>query len=70
MSFTQFKLHKSIETGIEALGYAAPTPIQLQSMPAILQGKDVMVLAHEAVCPAELVGVVGVVAVVVVVAAQ
>ncbi len=46
MSFTQFKLHKSIETGIEALGYAAPTPIQLQSMPAILQGKDVMGLAQ------------------------
>jgi ATP-dependent RNA helicase RhlE len=42
MSFKQFNLNTQIETGIEALGYTAPTPIQLQSMPAILQGKDVM----------------------------
>ena len=46
MSFRQFNLHTQIETGIEALGYTAPTPIQLQSMPAILQGKDVMGLAQ------------------------
>jgi len=46
MSFSQFKLHTQIEKGIEALGYTAPTPIQLQSMPAILQGKDVMGLAQ------------------------
>jgi len=46
MSFTQFNLHTQIEKGIEALGYTAPTPIQLQSMPAILQGKDVMGLAQ------------------------
>jgi superfamily II DNA/RNA helicase len=46
MSFKQFKLHEQIEKGIEALGYAAPTPIQLQSMPAVLAGKDVMGLAQ------------------------
>jgi len=46
MSFKQFNLHEQIETGIAALGYTAPTPIQLQSMPAILQGKDVMGLAQ------------------------
>jgi ATP-dependent RNA helicase RhlE len=46
MSFKQFNLHAQIETGIETLGYTAPTPIQLQSMPAILQGKDVMGLAQ------------------------
>ena len=46
MSFKQFNLDTQIEKGIEALGYTAPTPIQLQSMPAILQGKDVMGLAQ------------------------
>ncbi|MBU4371032.1 MAG: DEAD/DEAH box helicase [Proteobacteria bacterium] len=46
MSFKQFNLHTQIEKGIEALGYTAPTPIQLQSMPAILQGKDVMGMAQ------------------------
>ena len=46
MSFKQFNLHTQIEKGIEALGYTAPTPIQLQSIPAILQGKDVMGMAQ------------------------
>lgn len=46
MSFKQFHFYPQIEKGIEALGYTAPTPIQLQSMPAILQGKDVMGLAQ------------------------
>ena len=46
MSFKQFNLHTQIETGIDALRYTAPTPIQLQSIPAILQGKDVMGMAQ------------------------
>jgi ATP-dependent RNA helicase RhlE len=46
MSFKQFNLHPQIEMGIEALRYTAPTPIQLQSIPAILQGKDVMGMAQ------------------------
>src|SRR4030042_1372881 len=46
MSFRHCNPHTQIETGIEVLGYTAPTPIQLQSMPAILQGKDVMGLAQ------------------------
>ena len=46
MSFKQFNLNMQIEKGIEALGYTAPTPIQLQSIPAILQGKDVMGMAQ------------------------
>jgi ATP-dependent RNA helicase RhlE len=46
MSFKQFNLHTQIETGIEALRYTAPTPIQLQAMPAVLQGKDVMGMAQ------------------------
>ncbi len=46
MSFKQFNLHPQIETGIDALRYTAPTPIQIQSIPAILQGKDVMGMAQ------------------------
>jgi ATP-dependent RNA helicase RhlE len=46
MSFKQFNLNTQIETGIEALGYTAPTPIQLKAMPAVLQGKDVMGMAQ------------------------
>jgi ATP-dependent RNA helicase RhlE len=46
MSFKQFNLHAQIETGIQALGYRLPTPIQLQAMPAVLAGKDVMGLAQ------------------------
>ncbi|ABC78726.1 DEAD/DEAH box helicase [Syntrophus aciditrophicus] len=46
MSFTQFNLHPQINAGIEALGYKTPTPIQMQSIPAIIQGRDVMGLAQ------------------------
>lgn len=46
MSFKQFNLHPQIEAGIQALGYTTPTPIQLQSIPAILEGRDVMGLAQ------------------------
>lgn len=46
MSFKQFNLHPKIEAGIQALGYTTPTPIQLQSIPAILRGRDVMGLAQ------------------------
>jgi ATP-dependent RNA helicase RhlE len=46
MSFNQFNLHPQIEAGIQALGYSTPTPIQLQSIPAVIQGRDVMGLAQ------------------------
>ncbi len=46
MSFTQFYFNPQIEAGIQALGYTTPTPIQMQSIPAILQGRDVMGLAQ------------------------
>jgi len=46
MSFKEFNLHPQIEAGILALGYSTPTPIQLESIPAILQGRDVMGLAQ------------------------
>jgi len=46
MSFEKFNFHSKIITGVQALGYTAPTPIQAQSIPPILNGSDVMGLAQ------------------------
>jgi ATP-dependent RNA helicase RhlE len=46
MSFSSFKLHPKIAAGVEALGYKTPTPIQIQAIPPVLAGKDVMGLAQ------------------------
>ena len=42
MNFKSFNLHPHIESGIRVLGYTAPTPIQIQAIPPILQNRDVM----------------------------
>ncbi len=46
MSFDQFNLHPSIMAGVRALGYIEPTPIQLKSIPPIMQGHDLIGLAQ------------------------
>ncbi len=46
MNFKSFQLDPCIESGINTLGYTVPTPIQLQSIPSILQGRDLMGLAQ------------------------
>ncbi len=46
MSFSVFKLHPTIAAGVQALGYKTPTPIQVQAIPPVLAGKDVMGLAQ------------------------
>ncbi len=46
MGFNSFKLHPQIMTGVKALGYTIPTPIQIQAIPPVLEGKDVMGLAQ------------------------
>jgi len=46
MSFNSFNLHPHIESGIIALGYIAPTPIQLKAIPLILQNRDVQGMAQ------------------------
>jgi ATP-dependent RNA helicase RhlE len=46
VSFESFHLHPHIESGIKAFGYKAPTSIQEQSIPYILQGRDLMGLAQ------------------------
>jgi ATP-dependent RNA helicase RhlE len=45
MSFNSFKLHPKIAAGVKAAGYETPTPIQVQAIPPVLAGKDVMGLA-------------------------
>tara|TARA_R110002153_G_scaffold61065_1_gene164829 strand:- start:4777 stop:6009 length:1233 start_codon:yes stop_codon:yes gene_type:complete len=42
MNFSSLALDKSLTDAVKALGYAAPTPIQQQAIPAILEGKDIM----------------------------
>jgi ATP-dependent RNA helicase RhlE len=46
MSFEKFKLDAKIMASVQALGYKVPTPIQLQSIPPIMEGRDVMGLAQ------------------------
>lgn len=46
MRFTQFNFHPNILSGIDDAGYTNPTPIQQQTIPPILQDKDVLGLAQ------------------------
>ena len=46
MSFETFNFDPSIMTGVRALGYVTPTPIQLKSIPPIMQGRDLIGLAQ------------------------
>jgi ATP-dependent RNA helicase RhlE len=46
MSFETFNFHPSIMAGVRALGYTKPTPIQLQAIPPIMQGRDIIGLAQ------------------------
>jgi ATP-dependent RNA helicase RhlE len=46
MNFETFNLHPTILAGIRAQGYTAPTPVQLQSIPPIMQGRDLIGLAQ------------------------
>lgn len=46
MNFDTFNFHPSIMAGVRALGYSIPTPIQLQTIPPIMKGRDVIGLAQ------------------------
>jgi ATP-dependent RNA helicase RhlE len=46
MSFESFNLHPSIMAGVRAQGYTTPTPIQEESIPPIMQGRDLIGLAQ------------------------
>jgi len=46
MSFETFNFHPSIMAGVRALGYSIPTPIQVQAIPPIMQGRDIIGMAQ------------------------
>jgi ATP-dependent RNA helicase RhlE len=46
LSFQNFNLHPAIMAGVEAAGYTTPTPIQMQAIPPIMQGRDIIGLAQ------------------------
>lgn len=45
-SFAQLNLHPNIAKGLSGCGYTTPTPIQAQSIPDILNGKDLVASAQ------------------------
>src|SRR5512136_145606 len=46
MNFETFNLHPCVMAGVQAQGYITPTPIQLQSIPPIMEGRDIIGLAQ------------------------
>jgi len=46
VNFTSFSFHPHINAGISEAGYSTPTPIQIHTIPPILEGRDVMGLAQ------------------------
>jgi ATP-dependent RNA helicase RhlE len=44
--FTRFSFHPSLERGLAAAGFQSPRPIQEATIPACLEGRDVMGLAQ------------------------
>ena len=46
MSFIQFGLDEALMGGIRAAGFESPWPIQLETIPAGLDGRDVLGLAQ------------------------
>ncbi len=46
MSFQNFTFHPQVAAGVTAAGYVTPTPIQRQSIPSVMDGRDVMGLAQ------------------------
>ena len=45
-TFAELGLNEQILQGVEALGFAAPTPVQAQAIPAVLAGRDVVAAAQ------------------------
>jgi ATP-dependent RNA helicase RhlE len=46
MSFEAFNLHPLINTALKDHGYTVPTPIQVQAIPKVMEGRDVLGLAQ------------------------
>ena len=46
MNFQLFKFHPHIAAGVTAAGYVTPTPIQIEAIPPVTAGRDVLGLAQ------------------------
>jgi ATP-dependent RNA helicase RhlE len=46
MEFNTFDFHRQVAAGITAARYITPTPIQAQAIPLVMQGHDIVGLAH------------------------
>ncbi len=46
MEFNTFDFHHKVAAGVTAAGYITPTPIQEQAIPLVMQGHDIVGLAH------------------------
>ncbi len=46
MNFESFNLNPKVIAGVRAQGYTTPTPIQLEAIPPIMQGRDIIGLAQ------------------------
>lgn len=46
MEFNTFDFHHQVAAGVTAARYITPTPIQAQAIPLVMQGHDVVGLAH------------------------
>jgi ATP-dependent RNA helicase RhlE len=46
MEFNTFDLHHEVAAGVRAARYITPTPIQAQAIPLVMQGHDIVGLAH------------------------
>ena len=42
-TFADFSLDDSLQQALETLGFTTPTPVQEQSIPAAMEGKDLLV---------------------------
>ena len=46
VSFQDFSLHPKVLAGVSSMGFTKPTPIQEQSIPVSLKGRDLLGLAQ------------------------
>ncbi len=46
ISFKDFQFHPSIEESIDAMGFTKPTPVQVKTIPIILENKDLIACAQ------------------------
>src|SRR4030042_7085005 len=46
MEFKDFQFHPLVAAGVKASGYDEPTPIQVQGIPSVMQGREALGLGQ------------------------